>query len=75
MLYGACTRFNFQLSRLPSHVLDDVPRRGNGFMMPVNEVKPTVEETWAGINAMCMEIKPEFDFQFREEHELVQKFS
>jgi len=31
-----------------------------GFMLPVSQIKPTVEETWAGIKAMCMEIKPEF---------------
>ena len=29
-------------------------------MLPVSQIKPTVEETWAGIKAMCMEIKPEF---------------
>ena len=31
-----------------------------GFMLPVSQVRPTVEETWAGIKAMCMEIKSEF---------------
>ena len=31
-----------------------------GFMLPISEIRPTVEETWAGIKTMCMEIKPEF---------------
>ena len=31
-----------------------------GFMLPVNQIKPTVEETWEGVRAMCMEIKSEF---------------
>ena len=29
-------------------------------MLPVNQIRPTVEETWAGIKAMCMEIKKEY---------------
>ena len=29
-------------------------------MLPVSQVRPTVEETWAGIKAMCAEIKSEF---------------
>ena len=29
-------------------------------MLPVNQIRPTVEETWAGIKAMCMEIGKEF---------------
>jgi len=33
---------------------------GGGFMLPVSQIKPTVEETWAGIKAMCMEIKKEY---------------
>ena len=33
------------------------------FMLPVKEIKPTVEETWAGVEAMCMEIKHEFDLE------------
>ena len=37
-------------------------RRGGhgGFMLPVSQIRPTVEETWAGIKAMCMEIKKEY---------------
>jgi len=31
-----------------------------GFLLPISEIRPTVEETWAGIKTMCMEIKPEF---------------
>ena len=31
-----------------------------GFMLPVNQIKPTVEETWEGVRAMCMEIKSEY---------------
>ena len=33
---------------------------GGGFMLPVSQIKPTLEETWAGIKAMCMEIKSEY---------------
>ena len=33
---------------------------GGGFMLPISQIKPTVEETWAGIKAMCMEIKSEY---------------
>ena len=29
-------------------------------MLPVNQIKPTVEETWEGVRAMCMEIKSEY---------------
>ena len=29
---------------------------GNGFMLPVNKIKPTVEETWVAIKAMADEI-------------------
>ena len=29
-------------------------------MLPVHQIKPTVEETWAGIKAMCMAIKKEY---------------
>ena len=34
--------------------------RYNGFELPISQIRPTVEETWAGIKAMCMEIQPEF---------------
>ena len=32
-------------------------------MLPVNQIKPTVEETWAGIQAMCKEIEKEYVYQ------------
>lgn len=32
----------------------------HGFMLPVNQIKPTVEETWAGLEAMADEIANEF---------------
>ena len=33
---------------------------GGGFMLPISQIEPTVKETWAGIKAMCMEIKSEY---------------
>ena len=32
-------------------------------MLPVSQIKPTVEETWAGIKEMCKEIESEFPVQ------------
>ena len=31
-----------------------------GFMLPVSQIKPTVEETWAGIQGMAWEIAKEY---------------
>lgn len=32
----------------------------HGFMLPVDQIKPTVEETWSGVSAMALEIAKEF---------------
>ena len=32
----------------------------HGFMLPVGQIKPTLEETWVGITEMCSEIEKEF---------------
>ena len=32
----------------------------HGFMLPANEIRPTVEETWDGITAMANEIHKEY---------------
>ena len=34
----------------------------SGFLLPVNEIQPTVEETYAGVVAMANEIYKEFQF-------------
>ena len=30
-----------------------------GFMLPVDQIRPTVEETWAGVSGMAYEIAKE----------------
>ena len=32
----------------------------SGFMLPVNQIQPTVEETWAGLSGMALEIAKEY---------------
>ena len=34
-----------------------------GFNLPIEQIQPTVEEIWAGINAMLMEMKLEYDLK------------
>lgn len=34
-------------------------RGQHGFMLPVSQIQPTVEETWAGIQGMAREILKE----------------
>ena len=43
-----------------SYALELRDKGQHGFMLPVNQIQPTVEETWAGINGMALEISKEF---------------
>ena len=34
-----------------------------GFNLPIEQIQPTVEEIWAGLTAMLMEMKLEYDLE------------
>ena len=41
---------------LNSYALELRDKGEHGFMLPVMQIKPTVEETWTGITGMALEI-------------------
>ena len=44
-----------------SYLIEMRPPGWPQFLLPVAEIKPAVQEAWAGFNAMSLEIKKEFD--------------
>ena len=44
-----------------SYLIEMHPPGWPQFLLPVAEIKPAVQEAWAGFNAMSLEIKKEFD--------------
>ena len=56
----SCYNIKIQVGIKYSYALELRPDGLPGFILDRKFIKPTVEETWAGIKAMSREIKSEF---------------